>query len=87
MAVPLEQPRGVIALNEGADHLPCFVERREVVQIEALLLQRLEPTRIASLRIGPGSGASPYARAAGCHSVAGGLEGNARNGASVGDRS
>src|SRR5260370_5531896 len=43
MAVPLEQPLCVVALDELRDHPPRFVERREVVEVQALLFQRPDP--------------------------------------------
>src|SRR5688572_3049823 len=43
MAVPLEQPLTVVALDERADHLARFFERLEVMQVEALPFQRSDP--------------------------------------------
>jgi hypothetical protein len=43
MAVPLEQPLPIVPLDELPDHQPRFVERREVVEVEAFLFQRPDP--------------------------------------------
>src|SRR5438128_10000276 len=43
MAVPLEQPRAIVPLDELPNHLPRLVERREVVQVQTLLFQRPDP--------------------------------------------
>src|SRR5712692_5188701 len=43
MAVPLEQPRPIVPLDELPNHQPRFVERREVVEVEAFLFQRPDP--------------------------------------------
>jgi len=43
MAVPLKEPLPVVALDELTNHLPGFVERREVMQVQTLLFQRPQP--------------------------------------------
>lgn len=40
----IEQPLRVVAFDEGRDHPPRFLQALEVVQIEALLLQRPDLT-------------------------------------------
>lgn len=40
MAVPLDQPLTVVVFDERSDHLTGLIERLEVVQVEALLLER-----------------------------------------------
>ena len=38
--MPLEEPAVVVALDEGPDHLSGLLEGFEVVQMDALLLER-----------------------------------------------
>lgn len=43
VAVPFEQPLVLISLDELSDQLPRLVERREVVEVQTLFLQRPDP--------------------------------------------
>ena len=48
----LEQPLAVEPLDEGADHPARLLEVRELVQVQALLLQRPDPALDAAVAFG-----------------------------------
>ena len=57
--MPLEKPAVVVALDEGPDHFPGLLEGFEVVQVDALLLERPDEALgdAVALRLAPGPAA------------------------------
>ena len=52
MAVPFNEPLTIVRLDKLADHLPRLLRRREVVQIQTLLLQRPNPPLQDAITVG-----------------------------------
>ena len=63
--VPLEKPPAVVEFDEGPDHLSGLLEGFEVVQMDALLLERTDEALgdAVALRLGPRRPASSGCRA------------------------